>query len=201
MNSRLAVSGMLMAEVIRPRRPGLWWKLNNAPHVWAGWWRHQIACLLGIGHFYSRLYARLFRVDGTVIDYGLISTRMVTDAGVAFLVDDWMDDSADITDMKYHACGTDDDPGEATTDTALNAEATAATNRVAGAQTQPAANQLRSIATQSFTDTAALVEHGLFSSAVEESGTLWDRSIFSVINVGDGDSIQWTYTCTISAGG
>jgi len=68
-------------------------------------------------------------------------------------------------------------------------------------ETQPAANQLRSVGTQSFTGSGAITEHGLFSVITESAGVLWDRSVFSAINVDNGDSIEWTYTCTVSAGG
>jgi hypothetical protein len=30
---------------------------------------------------------------------------------------------------------------------------------------------------------------------------MWDHKVFSAINVGSGDSIQFTYTLTISSGG
>jgi len=31
-------------------------------------------------------------------------------------------------------------------------------------------------------------------------GALWDRSVFSAINVASGDSISFQYTCTINSG-
>jgi hypothetical protein len=46
-----------------------------------------------------------------------------------------------------------------------------------------------------------VTEHGIFSQAATGGGTLWDRSVFSAINVVSGDSIQFTYTCTVSSGG
>jgi hypothetical protein len=176
------------------------WKLSNLANLWRGWWRHWVACQLGIGHFYGTLHARLMRADGTVINYGLVSTRVITDVGVAFLVDDWDDNTTDITDMNYHACGTgvgDEGVGE----DVLGAEATTITDRATGAKTQPAANQLRSVATQAFTNTGAITEHGIFSVVTESAGVLWDRSLFAAINVANGDSIAWTYTCTVSSGG
>lgn len=205
MQGKLSMSSTLTAKVIRAPKPPLSWRLRNTlrwAFIW-GWFANRLAevfsKLTGIPTITAELRAHLIKADGTVIDYGLLSSRVVTDDGVEFLVDDWDDDTTDITNMKFHACGTDN-TAEDVTDAALGAESTTVTDRATGAQDQPSANQLRSIGTQSFTGAAAVVEHGLFSVVTESSGVLWDRSIFSVINVGNGDSIQWTYTCTINSG-
>jgi hypothetical protein len=205
MQGQASFSGTLTAKVRRARRaPWVWWIRNTLriAFLW-GWLANLLArafsALTGIPTITAELRARVIKASGEVIDYGVLSFRLVTDAGVAFLVDDWDDDSEDITNMNYHASGTDN-TAENVTDTALGAEATTVTNRGTGVKSQPAANQLRSIATQSFTGAGAIVEHGLFSVVTESAGVLWDRSIFTVINVGNGDSIQWTYTCTVSSG-
>ena len=174
--------------------------MGNLPNLWRGYWRHMVARLLGVGHFYGTLHARLVKADGSVVNYGLISTRVITDAGVGFLVDDWDDDTTDITTMNYHASG-EDNTAENASDTGLTSEATTVTDREAGTKSQPSANVLQTVATQSFTGSASLVEHGLLSSGSEGSGTLWDRSVFSTISVENGDSVQWTYQCTVSSGG
>lgn len=160
--------------------------------------------VFGVG----RLYATVIRKDGRIEHLGLICTRVVTDAGVAFLVDDWDVNTAsatnDITTLKYHGCGTGVG-AEAVGDTTLGTESTTALNpdstRATGTQSQPSANQLRSVGTVTFDNTAAITEHGLFSQAATGGGTLWDRSLFSAINVVSADSIQFTYTCTVSSGG
>jgi hypothetical protein len=71
--------------------------------------------------------------------------------------------------------------------------------RVTGSQTESASNAYRSVGTISYTTTKAIVEHGLFNDLT--AGTLLDRTVFSAINVVNGDSIQFTYTLTLSAGG
>jgi hypothetical protein len=87
--------------------------------------------------------------------------------------------------------------------------------RVSGTQSNPTANQYKSVATVTYTSSLAIVEWGLFSAS--SSGTLWDRRWFNTagapatqaaaaltaapINVNNGDSIQFTYTLTINAGG
>lgn len=143
------------------------------------------------------LHAKLIR-GGREINLGLLSARVITNAGVAFLVDDWDNDATNITNMNFHDSGTGTN-AEAAGDTTLQTQA-GPTTRATGTKSQPAANQLRSIGTISYTSTLAITEHGLFDQAAQ-GGTLWDRSVFSAINVVNGDSIQFTYTCTVSAGG
>jgi len=79
----------------------------------------------------------------------------------------------------------------------LNPDSTRAT----GTRSQPAANQYRSVGTVTFDAITAVTEHGILSQAATGGGVLWDRSVFTAINVASGDSIQFTYTCTVSAGG
>jgi hypothetical protein len=177
-------------------------RLRLAPK---GFWRGLNGTgIVGVG----RLYATVIRATGEIEHLGLLCTKVITDAGVAFLVDDWDVNTAsatnDITTLKYHGCGTGTG-AEAASDTALGTESTTALNpdstRATGTQSQPAANQLRSVGTVTFDATAAITEHGVFSQAATGGGTLWDRSLFSAINVVSGDSIQFTYTCTVSSGG
>jgi hypothetical protein len=161
--------------------------------------------LKGTGVFgVGRLYATLYRADGSMVHFGLLSTRLITDTGVAFLVDDWDNDAKDITNLHFHGCGTGTN-AENQTDSALQTESTTALNpdntRATGTESQPAANQLRTVGTLTFDGSAAVTEHGIFDQAATGGGTLWDRSQFSAINVANGDSIQFTYTLTVSAGG
>ena len=129
------------------------------------------------------------------LDLGVLSRRVITDAGVAFLVDDWDLGTTEISNMNFHGNGTGA-VAEAVGDTALGTEVE---TRAAGTKSQPAANQLRTIGTIAITATRAITEHGTFSASTV--GTLWDRSVFTAINVVNGDSIQYTYTCTVNSGG
>lgn len=167
-----------------------------------GFWRGlaHASGVFGVG----RLYATVIRADGSIEHLGLISTQLITDAGVAFLVDDWDASVTDITNMNFHGCGTGT-VAEAVGDTALGTESTTALNpdstRATGTRSQPAANQYRTVGTLTFDASAAITEHGILSQAATGGGTLWDRSVFAAINVVSGDSIQFTYTCTVSSGG
>lgn len=167
-----------------------------------GLWRGLISCTGVIA--VSRLYASVIRADGRVEHLGLLSTKVITDAGVTFLRDDWNNNAQDFTTMNFHGCGTGA-VAESAADTALGAESTTVLNpdstRATGTRTTPAANQFRSVGTPTFDGSAAITEHGIFSQSATGGGTLWDRSVFSAINVANGDSIQFTYTCTLSSGG
>jgi hypothetical protein len=146
----------------------------------------------------GKLGAKLIRSDGTQIDLGCIGRRVVTTAGVNYLRDDMAAaaGSADVTNFKYHDSGTGTG-AEAIGDTALGTPTGDA--RVIGTQDNSVAKQYKSVATLSYTTTLAITEHGLFSAST--TGTLWDRTKFSAINVGSGDSIQFTYILSISDGG
>jgi len=206
MESNLAVKGRLAAKLINAQKAPLAWRISNTlrPAYLIGWLVNWLAVIFTkvtkIKTITARLEARLIKADGAVINYGTLSYRYVTNAGVGFIVDDWDDSTTDITTLNFHASGTDN-TAENVSDTALGTEATTVTDRVAGTKSQPSANQLQSVGTQSFTGSAAIVEHGILSVITEGSGVLWDRSVFSTINVGNGDSIQWTYTATINSGG
>lgn len=157
---------------------------------------HMMGFLSGVG----ALSIQVIRADGRVEDYGLVGMRVITDAGVAFLADDWLDNSQDITNMNFHDSGTGG-TAEATADTDLVTPA-GPTTRATGTKSQPSANVLRSVATIDYSATLAIVEHGLFSqSARGGSSVMWDRTVFASIGVEDGDSIKFTYDCTLTAGG
>ena len=180
-----------------------WW-LEVALRIrlfFVGAWRGlQGTGVFGVG----RLYASIIRADGRIEHLGLLSTKLITDAAVAYIVDDWDGGANVIDNFNYHGCGTGA-VAEAAGDTALGAESTTALNpdstRATGTKSQPAANQMRSVGTVTFDASAAITEHGLFTQAATGGGTLFDRSVFAAINVVSGDSIQFTYTATLSSGG
>ena len=213
MQSKLSASGDLTISVIRAKKAPLLWRFSNALRVayikgwiakhlivpFANWW--------GVATSIAEL--RAIKIDGLTgekIDYGILGWRVVTNAGVAFMVDAWDNAGVNLEDLNYHGCGTGTN-AENATDTALQTESTTALNpnstRATGTRSQPAANQYRSVGTLTFDTDAAVTEHGLLSQAATGGGTLWDRTVFSAINVvgANGDSIQFTYTATLTAGG
>lgn len=154
--------------------------------------------MLGVLTIYGTVSAILIRADGTRLDLGIIGKRVVTDEGVAFLVDDWDTGATSITNMNYHDSGTGV-VGENQTDVDLGTPA-GPTTRATGTKSQPSANVIRSIGTIAYSGTLAITEHGLFSTAARATTEIWDRTVFSAINVVNGDSIQFTYDCTLTAG-
>lgn len=141
----------------------------------------------------STLAAKIVRADGAVEDLGVISRRVITTVGVGFIVDAHQN-LVELEILNFHAMGTGS-VAEAIGDTTL----TEVESRVSGTQSEPAANQYRTVATITATAARAITEHGIFSASTV--GTLFDRSVFTVVNLAIGDSIQFTYTLTYTAGG
>lgn len=195
-NGILSFSGALGIKKIPRKTIGLWYKIKNLPHIIPGWLKWRVAKALNIATFLGTLELILIKANGEKIDYGIVSTRVVTTEFVNFLVDELAANNARFQAFKYHGSGTGT-TAEAIGDTALE---TQVETRATGTQAESAANAYQSVGTVSYTGTRAITEHGLFSAA---SGTdeLMDRSVFAAVNVVNQDSIQFTYTLTASAGG
>ena len=179
------------------------WRTRNARHLFRGVRRVLAARALRLSHFYGSLYLTHIRANGEVIDLGLASMRVVTTAGVGFIVDAFQN-LVELENMKYHGIGTGN-TAEASSDTALVTESTTALNpdntRATGSTTEGAsANIYRTVGTVTVDATVACVEHGVFSQAATGGGVLLDRSVFSTVNLASGDSLQPTYDLTLPAG-
>jgi hypothetical protein len=140
----------------------------------------------------------------SIEDYGIVSRKVITTAGVNFLVDAWQG-TVEPEIMKYHGIGTGS-TAEAAGDTALVTESTTALNpdstRATGSLTEGAsANIFRTVGTNTVDASVTVAEHGIFSQAATGGGTLWDRSLTGSLALVSGDSLQTTYDCTCSAGG
>lgn len=143
----------------------------------------------------GRLYAVKIDQHGNSENLGLVSTKVVTDAAVAYLVDGLQANTTDVSLFKFHGSGTGT-TAEAASQTAL---VTAVATRATGSQTEGAsANIYRTVGTISYSGSFAITEHGIFSAS--SGGTMLDRSVFSAINVINGDSIQFTYELTLPSG-
>jgi hypothetical protein len=137
-------------------------------------------------------------------NFGVMSRKVITTVGVGYLVDAWQN-IVELETMKYHGIGTGG-TAENVADTALVTESTTALNpdntRATGSLTEGASgNIFRSVGTLTADASIACTEHGLFSQAATGGGTMWDRSLFSVVNLASGDSLQITYDMTATAGG
>ena len=184
------------------------WRSDNKSILKFGLEPIKYAEKKNIATFYGGLYLRKQTEDGNILDLGLGGLRVVTTAGVKKIVGLLNGvDATTGTTFKYHGLGTGSGT-EASTETALVTELTTeyATNN-----TRPAGNQFYSggdttpttgyytQGTNTLDASAAVTEHGIFSAS--SSGTMLDRTAFSVVNLSSGDSLQTTYILTFTAGG
>mgnify|MGYP005844759595 CR=1 FL=1 len=135
---------------------------------------------------------------------GVVSRRVVTNNGVAYIVDGFQN-LVELENMKYHGLGTGTN-AESQADSALQSELTTQYNpnntRATGTTEEgSSANIYKTVATNTLDEAAAVTEHGIFSQAATGGGVLLDRSVFSVVNLAAGDGLQSTYQWTANAGG
>jgi hypothetical protein len=178
------------------------WKAANMENINRGLVKILNAKDLEIPTFYGALWAKHICEDGQEIDYTLVSLRVVTDTGVGYIVDAFQN-LVELESMKYHGLGTGTN-AEAAGNTALQTELTTeynngGNNRATGTTTESASNVYQTVATNAVDASVAITEHGIFSAV--SSGVLLDRSVFSVINLASGDSLQTTYSLTFTSGG
>lgn len=181
------------------------WRTANFKHLMRGVRRVLLARSLRLATLYGSLYITHVKRGGEILDleYGLASMRVVTTAGVGFLVDA-LQGSVEPEILKYHGVGTGTN-AEASGDTALQTESTTILNpndtRATGSLAEGAsANIFRTVGTVTFDGSGAITEHGIFSQAATGGGTLLDRSVFSAVNVVSTDTFAFTYDLTIPAG-
>jgi len=177
-------------------RVGVGWRLRNLRYMVPGLWRVGIMRLFGLSGVIGKLSVRLMRGDGSVVDYGVVSLRVVTTAFVNFLVDQLQTETSEFGDLKYH------DSGIGTTAAAVgdtDIETTDGESRATGTQTEgDSTYEYRSVGTISYTSTKAITEHGIFTNSA--GGTMADHHVFSAVNVVSGDSIQFTFDLEFPAG-
>jgi hypothetical protein len=158
----------------------------------------------GVGVFFGKLEVTKITKDGVYIPYGLSSLKVVTTAGVGFIVDAFQN-IVELEIMKYHAIGTSS-AAEAVGDTGLTTELTTQyivdNVRATGTTTEGAsANIYQTVATNTVDSGVTIEEHGIMSDANVGSGVLLDRSLTGSVVLSASDSIQTTYSLTVSAGG
>ncbi len=203
LESKVGFRGSLKAKKIAAPLAPLSWRIRNTMRMefilgWIGYWvAGFVSKRMGMVSFRPKLHARLIKADGTVINYGMIGIgRLVTTVFCEDMVDELIAESTAWGDYKFH------DSGVGTTAAAVgdtDIETTDGESRVAGTQVEASTVIYRSVGTIAYTTTKAITEHGLFN--IITAGILMDRHVFSAINVDNGDSIQFTYELTVTAGG
>ena len=140
---------------------------------------------------------------GRTYDLGVVSRKVITDAGVAAVVNAFRN-TFELELFNFHALGTGS-TAEAAAQTALVTELTTQystdNTRPTGTQTAPSANQYQSVATITVDAAVNITEHALMSQAAVPGGTMWDRSVFASLALSSGDSIIATYIATVMSGG
>lgn len=153
-----------------------------------------------VGHLWLATVDR----EGHQQDLGLAGCRVVTTAGVNFIVDAFQN-LVELENMKFHGVGT----GTTAESSGQTALVTELTTQYSSANTRPTgslgelsgnANVYETAATITVSATVALTEHAIFSQASNAGGTMLDRTLFSAVNLASGESLQATYDFTITAG-
>lgn len=180
------------------------YRIRNQRHLWRGLRRAAMARALGIPTYFGALWGSVIHADGRVDELGLLSLRVVTTAGVNFIVDAFQN-TTELENLKYHGLGTGTN-AEASSDTALQTELTTQLNpdntRATGSTTEGAsANIYRTVGSNTLDASATVAEHGILSQAATGGGTLLDRSVFTGLPLISTDVFQTTYDLTVTAGG
>lgn len=204
MNSSVSMTGRHSTKLLKGyQKAPLSWRLKNTlrrSYIF-GYLANRVARaftkLTGVPTMTAQLSCKLIRANGQVVDYSVVGYRVVTDAFVNFMVDQLQAETAEWGDFKFHDSGVGV-TAEAAGDTDI--ETTDGEARATGTQTEGATAEIyKSVGTIAYTTTKAITEHGLFS--IVTGGTLMDRTVFSAINVVNGDSIEHTYQLTVNSGG
>jgi hypothetical protein len=144
----------------------------------------------------GHLTAKVTRANG-LVEHLDLGKNTITDAAVAYLVDDFDNGAQEISTMNWHAWGTGacTDPPTCPTTTMVTEAAEA---RVAGTRSQPSANQYRTVAEITSASSQTITEWALMSAST--SGTAWSLRcwVATGIALGNGDKIEFTYTLTIN---
>lgn len=186
------------------------WRERNWPELLRQWSKvalgRAFARRMGLLVAHGRLSLTVIRGDGEVLDLGLASFRVVTNAGRDYIIDAF-ENLTEVENFKFHAIGTGTN-AEAAGDTALQTELTTQYNpdntRATGSQTENGSGVYRTVGTNTLdSGTPAVTEHGILTQAATGGGTLLDRSVFSAFNLAgaSGDGLQSTYDLSIASGG
>lgn len=158
--------------------------------------RKAILIATGIGGVQAMegsLGFKIFR-NGIWYDFGCVGHKVITTAFATFIVTQLQTETSVFGDFKFHQIGT----GTTAESAAQTVLITPVESVTTGSQTSASAKVYKSVASISITNVRAITEHGLFNNATPASGTLMDRTLFSVVNLVSGDTFEATYQLTVS---
>ena len=140
--------------------------------------------------------------EDKLYDLGVVSRHVVTNAGVAAIVDGL--DSLTMANFNFHGVGTGTG-AEAASETGLVTESTTIltvdSTRATGTKSQPSANIYQTLGHVTFDGSGSIIETAVFSQAATGGGIMLDRGVHGVVAVVSGDYIDYTYQLTLPAGG
>lgn len=183
------------------------WRSDNTPSMMRAIRKQlrarRVARKHGLPYFWSQLWLAKITPAGHRLDLGLAGMRVVTDVGVAFIVDAFQN-LVELETMQFHGIGTGS-TAEAAGDTALVTELTTEYNpdntRATGTTAEGAsANIYQTVGTNTVDAAVTIQEHGIFDQAATGGGVLLDRTVFAGVGLSNGDSLESTYELTIAAG-
>ena len=179
------------------------WKARNIPNLMRGLWRVLAAKKLGLPFLSGRLCLATIAPDGHRRDYGLVSLRMITSSGAAYVTDAFQGLVA-LSSMKFHGLGggaTPETTGDTELDNEFFAEYATVNTRSEGIQTEGLApNYYHTFAFIEVTDTVTFCEHGLFDKAIASGSTLLDRSVIASETIFAGYSVVGDYLLEVATG-
>lgn len=180
------------------------YKENNWLNIRRGLDKIILAKKYQIPTMYGILKINLIKRGGDILDYGIVSTRVITTVGAGFIIDG-MQNIVEVENMKYHGIGegnTAENVADTDLETELTTEYVADNTRATGTTAEGATGNIYStVGTNEVDATVAIVEHGIFDNATVGSGVLFDRSVFAAINMISGDQLESTYEWTLATGG
>lgn len=156
-----------------------------------------------IPNFYGSLRLRKYCLDGQILDFGLVCLKVVTDDGVDYIVDAFQD-SVELEIMKFHGIGlgsTAENQTDSDIETELTTQYVSDNTRASGTTAEGSSTNIyQTVATNTVDAGVALREHGVLNNVTVGSGVLLDRSVYALINLSSGESLQSTYELTLTAG-
>lgn len=180
------------------------WRRENWPMLQKQLAKFEIARIAGIQTIAPALYLTKIHANGDEEVLGLASVRVVTTAGVNFLVDAFQG-TVEPELFRFHGIGTGSTAeaiGQTALVTELTTQYTPDNTRATGTLGEGAsANIFRTVGTNTVDAAVSITEHGIFSQAATGGGTLWDRSLFTAIALASADALESTYDATFAAGG
>ena len=161
------------------------------------------AKLFNVPTLFGSLRLRKYCLDGQVLDFGLVCTRVVTDVGVEYIVDAFAN-TVELEIMNFHGIGlgsTAENQTDTDIETELTTQYVADNTRASGTTAEGATGEIyQTVATNTVDAAVALREHGILNNVTVGSGVLLDRSVYALINLANGESLQSTYELTFTAG-